>query len=338
VRIYIDESGGFIPGIPASRVSCVVALAIPEGDAQELLRRYAALRATWTTAPEVKGSSLTDAQTLAALSIVAAFDVVAKIVALDMQFQSVDQIAGFQNGQGDAFISALTEAHSAASREWAHNARADWRSLPPQLAVQMYVMFLTLEEFLRDVPNYYAQRLPPELGRFDWCVDPKDVRIARYDDLWQRLVCPILQTMSLEKPAARVEGFDYSAFDRFEKPLPPYLRSLLPDRPGVRSTSPDLKMVLSESVSFPDSRSEIGLQLADIVASAFTKAMNGKLSERVWPVLGSLMIQRPQGEPPVRFVALGPREPRSSDPLRAGEHQRDVLTTLHLFCKPMLAT
>ena len=336
MRIYVDESGGFIPGIATSRVSCIVALAIAEKDAEALLGRYSELRATWTTAPEVKGSSLTDDQTLEALSIVAAFDVVAKIVALDMRFQSVDQIAGFQNGQGDAFISGLTEAHSAASRDWAQNARADWRSLPPQLAVQMYAMFLTLEEVLRDVPNYYAQRLPNELGRFDWCIDPKDVTTARYDELWQRLVCPVLQKMSIEQPAARVEGFDYSAFDRFEKPLPPYLHTVLPARPGARSTSPDLKMILSESVSFPDSRSEIGLQLADIVASALTKAMNGKLSEQVWPVLGSLMIQRPRDEPPVRFVALGPREAGPTELLRATPHHRDVLTTLRLFCKPML--
>jgi hypothetical protein len=338
VRIYIDESGGFIPGIPASRVSCVAALAVAEKDADALLRRYFELRAAWTTAKEVKGSSLTDDQTLEALSAVAAFDVVAKIVAIDMHLQSVDQIAEFQNGQGDAFVSGLTEVHSTASREWAHNARTDWRSLSPQLAVQMYAMFLALEDFLRDVPNYYAQRLPNELGRFDWYIDPKDVTRARYDELWQRLACPVLQTMSFENPAARVEGFDYSAFDRFEKPLPPYVLKLRPPRPGARSTSPDLKMLLNESVSFPDSRSEIGLQLADIVASALTKAMNGKLSDSVWPVLGSLMIERPRGEPPLRLVGLEPRTSRSTKPLRPSEHHQDVLSMLRLFCKPMLAT
>jgi hypothetical protein len=36
-------------------------------------------------------------------------------------------------------------------------------------------------------------------------------------------------------------------------------------------------MVVRESVTFPDSKDAPGLQLVDIVASAFTKAMNGKL-------------------------------------------------------------
>ena len=65
-------------------------------------------------------------------------------------------------------------------------------------------------------------------------------------------------------------------------------------------------MLLRESVAFPDSKDEPGLQLADIAASAFTKAMNGKLPPTVWRLLGPLMFEKPHRAPTARLVAFGP--------------------------------
>jgi hypothetical protein len=70
---------------------------------------------------------------------------------------------------------------------------------------------------------------------------------------------------------ARVEGFDYSAFDHFRMPIPGYLR------PHVRPSSEndghglDLGKLFRESVAFPNSVDEPGLQLVDIVASALRR-------------------------------------------------------------------
>jgi hypothetical protein len=47
-----------------------------------------------------------------------------------------------------------------------------------------------LEEVIKVVPNYYAQRLPSELGRFDWVLDPKDVKPTPFEEVWQKVVCP----------------------------------------------------------------------------------------------------------------------------------------------------
>ena len=154
---------------------------------------------------------------------------------------------------------------------------------------------------------------------------PKDVKPTRYEQVWQRVVCPLLQTRSLDEPMARIIEFDYSAFDRFNMKMPDHLLPHLPkDRPGGREGGGvNLRLLLRESVSFPDSRDDPGLQLADIVACAFTKAMNGKLPPTVWRLLGPLMVERPHREPTARLVALGDG-PR----IRIGDYHTHVLRVL----------
>jgi hypothetical protein len=112
------------------------------------------------------------------------------------------------------------------------------------LAVRFFLLTLiiTIEEVIRVVPNYYAQRVPAELGWFDWIVDPKDVRPTRYEEVWQQIVSPILQRPSLEEPAARIREWDYSAFNRFDMKTPDYLLPYVrKDLPGGWSTWPQLR-------------------------------------------------------------------------------------------------
>ncbi len=83
MRVYIDESGNFQPDAAASRFCCEAALAIPESFAAELLDRFVALRKEWTNEPEIKGSALSDAQTIAALRLLGEYDVMVEVGTAD---------------------------------------------------------------------------------------------------------------------------------------------------------------------------------------------------------------------------------------------------------------
>ena len=87
--------------------------------------------------------------------------------------------------------------------------------------------------------------------------------------------------------------------------------------------------MLRESLAFPDSRDEPGLQLTDIVAGTLTKAMNQVLPEHVWRQLGPLLLKRSNGEPVAKMITLGdgPRIP-------VDDHHQHVLTELTARCKP----
>jgi hypothetical protein len=330
VRIYIDESGNFIAGSASTRVCCEAALIVPEDVAGELLGEFVELRRTWTTEPEVKGSALTDQQAIAALTILGKYDVIVEAAAFDAAMHSLAGVRRFQNAAGEGIISGLTPQHNANAHQWAHRLRAEWLELSPQLAMQMYTLILTIEEIIQTAPNYYAQRTPAELARFDWNLDPKDVTPTPFEQVWRQIVCPILQTRSLQRPGARVSEFDYSAFDRFMMPIPDYLTPHLGSRRGNRGTGLNLGMLMGESVAFPDSRDEPGLQLADILASVIAKAMNGKLPPTVWRLLGPLMVEKPAGESLVRLVAFG-----HGQPVRANQYHAYVLTALRHRAKSM---
>lgn len=310
MRIYIDESGNFQPDSPSSRICCETALAVPERFAPEVLGRFVEIRKQWTAEPEIKGSVLTDEQTATVLKLIGDYDVIAQIGALDVGAHSADGIRAFQQQQADGITLAITPAHNDNARQWAAQLRERWLALSPQLATQLYVLLMTLEDVIQYVSNYYAQRMPEELGHFDWVLDPKDLKPTPFEECWRQIVFPLLQSMSMDAPWARINGapFDYSAFSRFDMDIPEYLlphlkekgRKIPEDGKGL-----DLGKLFRESLAFPDSKNEPGLQLADVVASVFTKAMNGKLPPPVWRLLGPLLVQKEQRKAPVRFVALG---------------------------------
>ena len=330
MRIYVDESGNFAAGSAASRVCCEAALVIPERDADQLLDRFVGLRSTWTREPEVKGSSLSDAQTAAALRLLGEYDVLVEIGSLDVGHHTVDGVESFKRRQGDAIVAGLTPRHNDNAHEWAANLKRAWLGLSNQLMVQLYVLVLTLNEVLKVVPNYYAQRLPAELGRFDWVFDPKDIKPTAFEKVWKQVVYPLLQSISIDEPWMRVEGFDYTAFERFSMPIPDYLRphvkrDLKNDGKGL-----DLGKIFRESTSFPDSKDVPGLQLADIVASAYAKAMNGKLRPEVFRLFGKVMVERPFRQPTVQLIVLG-----EGPEIKVGEYHTYVLQAIRSRAKKM---
>jgi hypothetical protein len=332
MRIFIDESGNFTAGTGVSRTCCVAALIVPETQVHDLSQAFVNLRASWTSEAEIKSSTLTDDQTTAVLELLAQYDVVAVVTAFDKQHHPPEQLQAFQQRQANAFTNALTPEHKENAHRFATALRDEWLKLSPQLMAQLHTMMVTIEDIIRLVPNYYAQHRAAELGRWEWVIDPKDLKPTRYEEVWQKVVCPLLQTVSVGAPFMRIEGLDYSAFDRFRMAIPDYVHPLVRQtRAGAEGDAVNLNLLLRETVAFPDSRDEPGLQLTDILAGTLTKAMNQVLPEPVWRRLGPLLLQRPNREPVVKMIALGdgPRIP-------VDDHHERVLRELTARCKPML--
>lgn len=70
------------------------------------------------------------------------------------------------------------------------------------------------------------------------------------------------------------EGFDYSAFKRYcidRSAMPESMLQRMSNDPEAGGL--DFKKVLP--IDFPDSKSEVGLQIVDILLAAFCRALNG---------------------------------------------------------------
>ena len=302
MHIYIDESGLFIvPQTKKSKVSCVAALAIPSAVHDEVIDGFLTIRTKWRVGiDEIKGSKLTEERINEVIEFLGNYDVVLEICGIDTGEHSEKQVTDFKKAQASKLIESLTPTHHPDVVIEVHKLKDEVLNLSNQLFSQYITSFCLIKRLLETTTWYYSQRLPKELGEFNWIVDAKDTKVTNYENLWSFLILPML----VRFPLRTLEEGNYSSFKRFVRivdEVPNYLENF-----AVGAIPPfeviDIKMIMQESFKFGDSKINVGLQLVDIVASAFTRALNGNLQEQGWGKLGRLMVQRqPQ---PVQMIVI----------------------------------
>jgi len=307
--IFIDESGSFVPTRNLqSSISCVSALAIPESQYERLVGKFELLLQKWgMTSEEPKGRILSESEISQTVTLLERFDVILKIATIDIGMHLPDEIAAHQQFQAAKLTENLGPEHRPALRNQVEELQRRLSDLPMQLYVQATVMTQAADSLIQTATLRYGFTAPEELSAFKWVIDAKDDKRTEYEDLWLTLVSPWLQSNSLRDPLIQVEGGDYSCFIRSNRPdlpePPSHLKAAVRHADGAfRST--DIKMIMQEHLAFENSSFSRGLQLADILASAFRRGCNGHLNRRGWRNLGRLMIQDVRTKQPIYFGVL----------------------------------
>ena len=271
------------------------------------------------------------------IGLLRAHDAVVEICAIDSGHHGPSGVARFKAAQARKIREAVTPNHHPNLARQVHKIAEDWESLPDQLALQFVAAVVVVDTVIRNATNYYAQRLPMELGAFNWCIDAKDRAPTDYEETWRLLLVPFLQTISVSNPfpSIRIRGFDYSHFERFDSTLaemPDYLKAAAPGDNDEPFMAIDVGTLMGESFRLADSAREPGLQMADCVASAFSRAMNQSLDISGWADLGTLVIYR--RDPCVRFITVDEDPAAAGDPIK--RHHARVLEQIKARAKPML--
>jgi hypothetical protein len=317
----------------------MAALVVPEPFAATLFRKFREVIRPWKhQAKEVKGSKLDEQQMATVFKLLRRFDVLAFAVCVDMGLHTEAGIESHKNGQADVFQKKVTEVKYPKMKHSLEDLAARIRALPNQLYVQSVVLSDLVSEVFKASTLYYAQRIPATLGSFKWRVDAKDRRTTEYEKLWVKIVLPIFQTESLQKPLLRLKGADYSAFGKFLKtaPEPPaHLKDHIPGERASRSMPfeyADVREILTDDLKFHASERYTGLQLVDIVASAIRRACNQTLQRPGWEGVCRLIVQRERSKNSLRFISL-----RELDlPPGYALPYEDVIKKCDLDCKQML--
>ena len=178
--------------------------------------------------------------------------------------------------------------------------------LPVQLYVQLQCQIVLIEQIVRYSTLYYAQREPQTLGKFRWRIDQKDEIRTAYELAFSDLTPMLLQTKGFSRPLLTLEEADYRKFDRFLNQGPPgYLREVygieLSGRPGI-----DIGLIFGEDRKFVDSRTSLGVQVADLLAWGVRRCLRRGFvyNDQAARLLGALMTER-EAEKGV-FKRLGP--------------------------------
>jgi hypothetical protein len=139
---------------------------------------------------------------------------------------------------------------------------------------------------------------------FHWIVDAKEKSITEHERLWSLVIYPIMYTQSIKQPMFYVAGGDYSYFERFQETDEEGIRQIEEEEGYEKGElgATKLELILGKSFKFQDSKDNVGLQMADILANATQRALNGKLKKSGWENIGTLMIaQKPNSLQTFRF-------------------------------------
>ena len=329
MHIFIDESGNFvIPNVSTPKISSVVSLTIPDEYLENIYQEYSSLKTTWSFDGEAKGSELNEKQISDVILLLRKQNVLVEIVCLDIATHSKEGVEEYKVAQADKLIENLTDEHHQNMIVQLYNYRDRLINLPNQLFLQAMITIQLIKRILENSTLYYSQCMPKELGSFNWVIDAKDSNVNKtnYEDLWSTLLMPILQT---NFKLGQFKNGDYSYFTKYDvasEDMTDFQKSLR-SKNSIGAT--DIKKLISESLSFEDSSSIIGLQLVDVIASAFNRAMNGNLKPKGWRHLGALMGQEP---------SMLLFDTSNKGDIKMNQRHMDVISNLKGSRKPMLLT
>jgi hypothetical protein len=343
MNIYIDEAGAFVPPQGKRHLySLVLTLVVPGAAEAALFYEFLRLRDGWPRqAVEIKGSKLSEDQTAEVMKLLAAHGVIGEYYAIDMALHQGAVIDEFKRRQAAAFTENLTPAHAPAVVQRLHDDAQVIRTMANPLFVQAFVTIKLILEMLDTAINYFAQRQPAELGRFAWTIDRKDRSLTQMEQMWTALILPVGESQSARHGFARVDGFDYSHFSKYEitgsnadegmKRHLEWMRNTLPfsKMPPAELRCIDAKGILTEERAFADSRDNLGLQLADVTASTLCRAFNGHLQQPGWEPVSHVLIRKKTAP----FIRLGEAARREQGLER---HAAAVWRTLDAKAKSMI--
>lgn len=280
MKIFIDESGTF-SGFHELSIGAVGALAVPDGKIAFIEKKYERIRRRLpNTNGEVKGRSLNEEQIADVVGLLARNEVVFEVTVIDLSLHTQEGVAAYR----DALIKGMSERVPLFNAETRAKIAAQLRELsatPLNLFLQTITLFETLHRIIHHVPFYYAQRRPKELGSFSWIVDGKDsAKVTSWEKWWSSYSIGALATKSKFRPGWRLEGADYSYFDRF--------RELSVQ--GEEGTN--LGLLLQDLRFCSDT--QFGLEWVDILTNAVRRALIGNLQIGGWREIVRTMIHRPQ--------------------------------------------
>lgn len=293
MHIFIDEAGAFIkPKENKSNISAVGALIIPENQIDSIFEGFVALKEKWgIISDEIKGSKLDEKQISDVIQYISNYDVMFETVVIDMLTQDEQLITEHKIEQANFMIKNITKKFNPTLIANLHKTKQDIENLPNQLYIQAKLTIELLMIILQKSTLYYSQRIPTSLANFICSVDAKNQKITTYEKLWKSLILPISQTRFLRNPIMFFKEGDYSHFFNSRKifEIPEYLEEVTDDKNPDNYFDP--KSIFGENIIFEHSQNSLGLQLADILTTAFRRSMNGNLQYEGWKEFGKIMVQ-----------------------------------------------
>jgi len=309
MKIYIDESGVFLPTEKESAFSVVLSYSILERERFEIAKQLKNMKinAGFKSNQEIKISRLNEIDVYKFICRLNAFDSTANACVMYMTNSELPDIINHRNEQAELIVANIDKMKYETGKEGLRILKNYCLGLSPQLYAQFTAqMDLTYRTVHSNIP-YYIQRDPYCLQRFEWTFDAKAIEKTKFETFLERIAPALIQTRSFTEPLIMIEGYDYSCINRYYKnngKLPEYLNDVY----GIKGKSGiDIQTLLREFIEFKDSKKEFGLQVADILAATLRRCFRNEWrnNRMMSEAIGRLFIQSKKGEYPIGVRNFG---------------------------------
>jgi hypothetical protein len=313
---FIDESGKFTGN---DGWSVVAALTLTHSFALQARRELAGATRNWSRVDgELKGRSLNEAQLRCLVDILWKRQALLQVVAVNVGLEDAAGIRRHRLTQAEKMTAQITPEHHPELVVQVRKLRDSLEAMPDQLYVQSVAMTQLISECVQNGAMYFSTRKPEELARFEWKIDAKSsTGETRQETWWKSVLGPIYesnadrhQMVFLDDPKA-----DYSYFDQayaLEKNV------WRPNGDDKLVSGFDIGKLIVRAVKFVDSKSDILLQAADILANRLRRCFqDDKLDDQTAASLGRLQIvqSRRGTRQVVKIIALTNHEQSYSQTL-----------------------
>lgn len=337
LNIFIDESGSFVNAPKRDSWNSIVAYMSPETDRRRLRELVRSLKRTVevTAGEEVKLRDLKEEEYFEFLKGLEALEGVLYAVATDAGLNQPATIIEHQKVQAERIVEHKDKMLHQTAREGVQELAAQVVSLAPQLYVQLQCQVGLIANIILSGILYFAQRSPMSLGRFRWRIDQKNSTQTEYEKAFVTVTPAFLQTVSLSEPMLMLVGADYSAFSRFdysEESRPRYLRETYGLDVDDEKRVTNIGLLIREDLEFVDSKQNIGVQVADLLASGIRRCLRQEFSnnELAAHLLGRLMVQGCRGRLPIQLRGFSESEESVTKALAR------LLRIMEQHCRAML--
>ncbi|MCO8312548.1 DUF3800 domain-containing protein [Pseudomonas mandelii] len=313
MHIFIDESGSFTftPKPHAWSTICAVVILDEAMEAAEnALKDFKAENGVAPTDELKLGKGVDEMSYFRLLVRFERLNCTLYGLATNAHLNTPEAVSDHKSSSADALVKYIDKMVHQCAREGIKSVSDQVRRLSNQLYIQFTCQIMLMHSVVSQAVNYYAQYSPESLAAFVWRVDQKEPsRKTKYEEVFENLSPGYLQTMSLDDPMPRVQGFDYSHMVRYDVPegeQPTYLKDDYNIEVNLDDVL-DIQKLIREDIQFVNSKDDFGVQLADLLAGGLKRCLRREFKDnlRAAAFLGRLMINRGRGKHPVLLLTLG---------------------------------